>query len=309
MSARKTGCVIASFGRQLQVDLDAPEPIACVARGRKAEAVVGDRVEIALTSPNQGVIEAVLPRTNLLYRSDAMRSKMFAANITQLLIVIATQPSFADGLVGRALVAASAAGIAPVIVLNKVDLLDLLPAAHQRVAEWKALGFPVLEVSAKKDPEGLERILRAQLQDQHSIVMGQSGMGKSSIVNVLAPQARAATQEISMVLHSGKHTTTATRLYWLDEKKSSALIDSPGFQEFGLAHLDPAEIERGFPEFAAASDCKFYNCTHRHEPGCGILAALQAGTITPSRHALYRMLIEERAYADGILKNMGKKRT
>jgi ribosome biogenesis GTPase len=270
------------------------ERIACVVRGRKNEAAVGDAVAVAAAAPGQGVIEAVLPRTNLLYRSDAFKTKVFAANVTRLLVVVATSPSFSDELVNRALVAARAAGIEPFIVLNKVDLAEAAESSRQRLAGHRALGVRIVECSAKYATQAMLDELAPILSGHVSIVMGQSGMGKSSIVNLLVPEAKAATREISEALHSGKHTTTSTRLYWLDAQRHSALIDSPGFQEFGLAHLTREDIEQGFPEFAPhRTACRFYNCTHRHEPGCGVLAALEAGQVGIKRHALYAALIAE----------------
>lgn len=290
----ETGLVVASFGRRLEVEDAHGGRVVCVVRGRRNEAAVGDGVRFAATSPGEGVIEDILPRTNLLYRSDEFRSKVFAANVTRLLIVVATSPGFSDDLIDRSLVAARAVDVEPVIVLNKVDLVASLEAARARLAPYRALGVPVVECSAKFEADAMREHLMPVLEGQRSIVMGQSGMGKSSIVNLLVPEARAATREISEALDSGKHTTTATRLYWLDPQRRSALIDSPGFQAFGLAHLAREEIEHGFPEFAPfRTQCRFYNCTHRHEPGCAVLAALAGGRITARRHALYATLIDE----------------
>jgi ribosome biogenesis GTPase len=189
------------------------------------------------TSDDQGVIEAIQPRTSLLYRSNEIRQKLIAANVDQLVIVVATEPAFSDELVARALLAAESEEIEPLIVLNKCDLIDKLPAARAQLAVLRRTRLPHLELSACDHAEDL----RPDLQGKTSVLVGQSGMGKSTLVNALVPEANAATREISQALDSGKHTTTHATLYHLDA--DSQLIDSPGLQEFGLGHLDRQEIE------------------------------------------------------------------
>ena len=289
----QTGRVVAAHGRHYAVELDGGGVRQCYPRGKKAgAAAVGDRVRIRPQGRDEGAIEAVLPRANLLYRSDEMRTKQFAANVDLLIVVVAVRPQFSDDLLGRALAGAWAAGVQPLIVLNKVDLADGLDAARRRLAPVARLGVPVLELSAL-DGAAVHAALAERLAGRTSLLLGQSGMGKSTLLNALAPQAQAATREHSEALGTGRHTTTSTRLYHLPPPGGD-LIDSPGFQAFGLQHLTPGDIERGFPEFAGpARLCRFYNCAHRHEPGCGVLAALQAGDIDPSRHALYERLLQE----------------
>jgi len=249
-------------------------------------------VEFALTSKNQGVIEAITDRKTLLYRSDQYKSKMLAANLTQLLIVVATEPSFTDDLVSRALVAAESSGIKPHLILNKVDVTESLEKARQRVGLYAKLGYPVHEVSAKGDPEGARSLLTKLMQGQSTILIGQSGMGKSSLINLLIPDAEIATREISAALDTGKHTTTFTRLYHMDE--NSYVIDSPGFQEFGLHHLSEGMLERAFPEFLPyLGNCKFYNCHHHAEPNCAILEAVKSGAISEMRHQMFEQLVHE----------------
>lgn len=293
MKAR--GQVVAAFGRHFTVEFADGTHRQCYPRGKKASAAVGDFVTVAPEGVDGGAIEAVADRRNLLFRSDEMRTKQFAANVDQLLIVTATEPEFSDELVGRALVGARSVGIAPVVLLNKIDRAASLPRARERLAVVAALGIPVLELSAR-DTEAARRALAPLLAGRTSLLLGQSGMGKSTLLNDLVPRAAAATQEHSQALGAGKHTTTSTRLYRVPAEiaPDAALIDSPGFQAFGLQHLDAEQIQNGFPEFEPyLGKCRFYNCTHIHEPGCAVLEALRAGAIAPQRHALYARLLEE----------------
>ncbi len=291
------GTVLAAHGRHYLVEA-AELPLNCVTRGKKSDVAVGDVVEYKLTSPNQGVIESITERKTLLYRSDQYRSKLLAANLTQLFIVVATQPGFADDLISRALVAAEAGGIKPHLVLNKIDMLDLLPAAQKRLELYRSLGYPVHEVSAKTNPEQTLATLLPLLEGQSTILIGQSGMGKSSLINLVIPDAEIATREISMALDTGKHTTTFVRSYKLNAR--SIIIDSPGFQEFGLHHLSEGMLERAFPEFRPyLGNCKFYNCHHHTEPGCAVLAAMQTGAVSQMRHDMYEQLVHEAAQTLG----------
>lgn len=259
---------------------------------KKSDVATGDRVRLTATSADQAVIDEILPRDTLLYRSDQYKSKLLAANVTQLFIVVATEPGFSDDLISRSLVAASAAGITARLVLNKTDLTQLLPAARAKLALYERLGYPIHEVSAKADPTATLAVLQPLMSGQSTILIGQSGMGKSSLIQRLVPDANIAVQEISQRLDSGKHTTTFTRLFELDAQ--TTVIDSPGFQEFGLHHLTEGMLERAFREFAPAlGKCRFYNCHHVSEPGCAILQALEEGSVTADRHQLYLQLRHE----------------
>ncbi|TDK67432.1 ribosome small subunit-dependent GTPase A [Sapientia aquatica] len=291
------GTVMAAHGRHYLVEADSVL-FNCVTRGKKSDVAVGDVVEYKLTSKNQGVIEAITERKTLLYRSDQYRSKLLAANLTQLFIVVATEPGFSDDLISRALVAAEAGGIKPHLVLNKIDVLDLLPHAKRRLETYQAMGYPVHLVSAKTNPEQTLATLMPLLEGQSTILIGQSGMGKSSLINLLIPDAEIATREISAALDTGKHTTTFVRSYHLNA--NSIIIDSPGFQEFGLHHLTEGMLERAFPEFRPhLGHCKFYNCHHHTEPGCAVLAAVASGDITKMRHEMYEQLVHEAAQTLG----------
>ncbi|MCC8403798.1 ribosome small subunit-dependent GTPase A [Paraburkholderia sp. MMS20-SJTN17] len=297
------GLVVAAHGRHYLV---APEDggalLQCFPRGKRSEVAVGDRVIYEPTSADQGVIVEIGERRNLLYRSDQYKSKLFAANLDQLLIVLATEPHFSEDLLGRALVAAEENALKPLIVLNKIDVTAALDGARKRLEPYRALGYPVLEVSIRVQPEAARATLSEHLHGHATLLLGQSGMGKSTLVNLLIPDAEVATREISTALNSGRHTTTFTRLYPLPQPDGTvagngaagALIDSPGFQEFGLHHLTEGRLERAFPEFRPLlPNCRFYNCHHLHEPGCAILEAVADGRVRRERHALYAQLVHE----------------
>lgn len=292
--ALRQGRIIAAHGRHFTVMLEDGSLRQCFPRGKKAGPAVGDIVQISLQGDQEGAIDRIEPRRNLLYRSDNQRSKQFAANIDLLLIVLATDPAFSEELAYRAQVAAASADIDVLVILNKIDIADKRDAARARLQTLHQLGVQVLELSAA-DAAATRAALLPRLQGRTALLLGQSAMGKSTLLNALVPDALAPTQEHSRALGAGKHTTTSTRLYALPEV-DGALIDSPGFQSFGLLHLSPGEIEHGFPEFAEPrKHCRFYNCTHQQEPGCGVLAALQAGDIAPERHVLYLRLLDELA--------------
>lgn len=288
-----SGTVIAAHGRHYFVEADAIK-LHCVTRGKKSDVAVGDIVNLKKTSLDQGVIESIAERKTLLYRSDQYKSKLLAANVTQLFIVVATEPGFSDDLISRSLIAAEAAGVAVHIILNKTDVAELMPKTRERLKPYAALGYPIHEVSARTQPEATCALLAPLLAGQSTILIGQSGMGKSSLINLLVPDADIATREISAALDTGKHTTTFTRLYRIGA--DTAIIDSPGFQEFGLYHLSEGMLERAFREFSPfLGSCKFYNCRHLIEPSCAVLAAVESGQITPMRHALYAQLLHESA--------------
>jgi ribosome biogenesis GTPase / thiamine phosphate phosphatase len=282
------GTIVSSYGKRFQVELtESKQRISCVTRGKKTDLTCGDVVTIQLTDKHEGVVESTLPRTTLLYRSNAFKSKMLAANVTQIVIVLATQPSFYEALLNRCLIAAEVAGIHVLIVLNKCDLADN-DSAKQKLALYTSLGYQVLSLSAKEDIS----TLKPYLHGHTSILVGQSGMGKSTIINALLPSELVRTQEVSQVLDSGKHTTTATHLYHLDE--ATQLIDSPGLQEFGLHHLSTSELEHAFVEFRPfLGKCRFNNCKHLQEPDCAITEAMKINQISPERLAIYKMLRTE----------------
>ena len=278
------GTIVAAFGRHYEIELADGRIATGYPKGKKSLLAVGDEVQL---SPN-GQIMAHGARRSLLYRSDAYRQKLIAANATQLLLVVATDPSFSDMLLSRALVAAEHQGLTTTIVLNKCDLVAALPAARKLLAPYIALGCRVIELSAKQDPSPLLPLLAGE----SSVLVGQSGMGKSTLTNALVPGAAAATRELSTALDSGKHTTTYARRYKLPQ--GGTLIDSPGLQEFGLKHLTAQEIEFGFAEFRPfLGQCRFRDCQHDAEPGCAIKQALAEGIIHPRRLDHFRRLRAE----------------
>ncbi|MES2152814.1 MAG: ribosome small subunit-dependent GTPase A [Pseudomonadota bacterium] len=288
-----TGTIIAAHGRHYLADVEGRK-LQCVTRGKKTNVAVGDIVNLKMTSEDQAVIESITERATLLYRSDQYKSKLLAANLTRLFIVVATEPGFADDLISRSLVAAEAAGIEAHLILNKTDVTELLPKARERLLAYTSLGYPLHEVSARANPDHAVATLLPLLAGQSSILIGQSGMGKSSLINLLVPDADIAVREISAALDTGKHTTTFTRLYALGD--GASIIDSPGFQEFGLYHLSEGMLERAFVEFGPyLGGCKFYNCRHLIEPQCAILAAVGEGKIARFRHTLYGQLLHESA--------------
>jgi len=280
------GQVVAAFGRHFEVETADGGLVSCVTRGKKGGVACGDRLRIEMTGPAQGVIKSIEPRASLLFRSDEFREKIIAANVTQIIIVVAARPSFYEDLVSRCLLAAEVAGLKVLIVLNKCDLEQETRAALGQLQLYRDLGYPLLTLSAKQDISPL----RPYLQGETSVLVGQSGMGKSSIINALLPDVQAHTREISQALNSGKHTTTHARLYHLDG--DSHIIDSPGLQEFGLAHVSAQDIAHAFVEFRPylGGRCRFSNCRHLVEPGCALLDAAAAGKIDPRRLEIYRKL-------------------
>ncbi|KKW67012.1 GTPase RsgA [Lampropedia cohaerens] len=321
----ETGLVVTGHGRHYVVESADGTRRICHPRGKKSQAVVGDRLQWRRAQAGQGddgMIEAILERRNLFYRQDAVRTKAFAANIDQVLVLLAADPVFSEWQLAKALVAAEAAGIEAVIGLNKQDLAPAYAAAWQRLAAYRqpvptapcgevaaeaASGpqacrplYPVLRLSLA-DPDGGTdyAALCERLRGRATLVLGPSGVGKSTLINRLVPNAQAQTAEISRALNSGRHTTTTTTWYWVDRASGTAVLDSPGFQEFGLHHIRRRDLARWMPDIAChAKGCRFHNCTHIHEPGCVVRAAVLAEDAPPSqpgiaasRYALYQSLL------------------
>jgi ribosome biogenesis GTPase len=292
-SALDLGLVVAGHGRHYIVETPEGERVICHPRGKKSDCVVGDRVRWQ-ASGDEGVIENVEARRNLLFRQDEWKTKSFAANLDQLLVLVAAEPVFSESQLARALIAAESAGIEARIVLNKIDLPSI-DAARERLRPYTAMGIDVIEVALKARADEARERLGDLLDGRASLVLGPSGTGKSTLINLLAPDAKAQVGEISQALNSGRHTTTTTRWYWIDgTERRSALIDSPGFQEFGLRQIDAQQLAGLMPDLREhASACRFYNCMHLHEPGCGVRAALERGEISPSRYRIYEEILSE----------------
>ena len=282
--------VIGTFGRTSLLEDDAGASWSAVRRGRRSDLVVGDRVVASASAPGQAAVESIEPRTSLLYRADAFRTKELAANIDQVIIVFASRPTFNLWFLWKALVAARAADIEGIVVRNKTDLDDGAEAAQTVVAQIGRLGWRTAAVSARSRPDETVATLQQITQGKSSLLVGQSGMGKSTLLNLLVPEAQARTREYSERLDLGKQTTTAAR--WFRLPYGGAVVDTPGFQEFGLAHLTPAQIVAGFPEFAShLGSCRFADCRHLVEPDCAIRAAVTAGEVASSRYDFYQSLI------------------
>lgn len=285
---RLEGRVIAVYGRRFEVECDDGRRRQCVVKAKRSGVACGDRVRVRPIGEREGMIEEILPRENLLYRSDFHREKLIAANVTRVLVVVAPRPGFSEELLNRCLVAAQSQHVAPVIVLNKVDLAEAAAQVRQQLALYEDLGYPVVPVSAKQDVSPL----RPYLEGHVAVLVGPSGVGKSTIVNALVPDARAATAEISEALDSGRHTTTSTRLYHLGP--GTDLIDSPGMQAFGLSHLELPALAAAFPEFRPLlSACRFNDCRHLEEPDCAVRAAAERGQVSERRLAMYQALARE----------------
>lgn len=288
------GLVVAGYGRHYVVETPEGRRLICHPRGKKSDCVVGDRVRWQ-SAGDEGVIEHVEPRRNLMFRQDEWRTKAFASNLDQILVVVASQPVFSESQLARALIAAESAGISARILLNKADLPQI-EAARARLAPYRRMGYEVIEAALKARPDEARQALMPVLSGRSTLVLGPSGAGKSTLINLLAPDAKAQVGEISQALNSGKHTTTSTQWYWLDEQRSTGLIDSPGFQEFGLRQVSAQELPGLMPDFREhVAACRFYNCTHMHEPGCGVRAAVERGDITETRHRIYAEILQELA--------------
>lgn len=288
--------VVASHGRHVLARHDDGSLWQVFSRGKKQEATVGDRVALEPSATDQAWLAAIAERTNLLYRSDQHRTKVFAANLDLVVLVLAPSPPLSPELVLRTWVACRVAGIDMLLLINKTDLLApgqdlaadvlrLLPADPSHPPE-------TLQTSLISDPDASRERLLKRMAGRQTLVLGQSGMGKSTLVNLLIPDAQAQTGEISSALNAGRHTTTHTRLYAVPG--GGTLIDSPGFQAFGLSHLSAAEIDGAFEWMLGfGGECRFYNCKHINEPGCSVIAAEVGGKLDPAWRAFYQSLQAE----------------
>lgn len=301
LGAGEPGVVISHFGQQIEIEaLEGDrrgQMFRCHQRGNLEPLVAGDRV---LWRPGEpvGVVEALLPRRNLLSRPSPFTGlRPVAANIDNIAVVIAPVPQPFANLIDRYLVAGEHMGVSPVLVLNKLDLLDALEPEQRAglgalLALYEGIGYRVLRVSSKTGT-GLDD-LREALKAHTSIFVGQSGVGKSALVNALLPGVNTLEGELSGGEIKGRHTTTAARLFHFPE--GGDLIDSPGIREFGLGHLEPEQLLAGFVEFRPFLDrCRFRDCKHGLEPGCRLREALERGEISPARMDSYLQILQSQS--------------
>ncbi|MGV0953560.1 MAG: ribosome small subunit-dependent GTPase A [Fluviibacter sp.] len=296
MSTTFSARIIASHGRHYVARDAAGKLWHCIARGKKREVAVNDLVMLTDlansgdVSQPQAVIDNIEPRQTLFRRSDLFKEKAIAANVDQVWFVVATEPSFDPELLSRCQVACAAEGINFTILLNKADLTDLLPKAEALIAPFAAIGIPVIRTSTLSG-QGMDD-LRNCISGKSTVLTGQSGMGKSSLINELVTDAKATIGEISHYLDTGRHTTTTVQAY--QQSADTTIIDVPGLQVFGLSHLSDEQILLAFPEFRPQlGDCRFRDCRHLNEPGCAFRSAVDVGTATAARLELMRRLLIE----------------
>lgn len=282
------GRVIVNHGHSLLIESDGGEVIRCEKRPRDPLAVAGDRVEWLGPRENPRLTR-VLPRSSVLRRPGGRGEvRVIAANIDIVVVVLAVEPMADPALVDRYLLAAEVDGIAAAVVLNKSDLLKPGDATDQVLTEFENLGYPTARVSTRTT-DGLDR-LRDWLRHRVGIVVGQSGVGKSSLVTALVPGAEVRIEALSAALGTGRHTTTNATLY--DLPGGGSLIDSPGVREFRLWPMPARDVARGFREIARhAPGCRFNDCHHRAEPGCAVIEALRQGRISQRRYRSYLSLL------------------
>ena len=288
MSTSATGCVVEAYGRRVLVERTDLTRVPCKLRGRNLSVVAGDDVRIELSpGDDEWTVTERLPRRNVLERSDSRgRSESLAANLDQLGVVIAPRPACDPFIVDRYFAGAAFAGIAPLLIVNKSDLPpDTGDLAY--VETFRNLGMPVVSVSARSGA-GLEALVH-QLSGRRSLLAGQSGVGKSSLLNALAGEAVRATGRLSEASGEGRHTTVSSailRAPW------GEIADSPGVRDYAPPVVPLKDVQQGFAEIASrAGDCRFLDCLHLREPQCAVQAAVASGSIDPRRYESYRRLL------------------
>ena len=289
------GVVVSRFGNRAEVENDQGQLISCHIRRALSDLVTGDHVNWEWVpeddDDNKGVITKIHERTSVLKRPIRYQGlKPVAANIDQVLVVTAVEPPFTDRILDRYLVAIEQSGIDAVLILNKTDLIIAGHPVRESMTIYQALGYKVIETSCKQDD--IAHALTDVLAHKTSVFVGQSGVGKSSLVNQILPEVKTDVASLSETSGLGTHTTTTSRLYHLDHE--AVLIDSPGIREFGMDHLDTQQIASGFIEIAEFSQqCKFRDCSHVKEPGCAVKQAVASGDIHQNRYDNYLYLYEE----------------
>ena len=285
------GLVITRFSRHVEVEDNTGQHIRCSIRPNLETLVAGDRVIWQNEGTNQGVVVSLYPRSSVLAKPTSMgQVKPVAANITQLIIVIAPKPEISWPLLDSYLVMAETLRLHAVILLNKTDLPCETLKEHI-IADYQKLNYPIIFTN-KNSVEGLNQLKEA-LNQQISVFVGQSGVGKSSLISAVLPhEENIATGELSEISELGRHTTSNSRYYHLPS--GGALIDSPGVREFSLWHIDANDIAYGYYEFKPyLSQCKFRNCTHKDTPHCAIIKAVHEGAISVKRYESFLKLCEQ----------------
>jgi ribosome biogenesis GTPase len=284
------GRVVIRHGATLGIEDDCGQIIQCQTRQNIGHPVCGDQVLWQRTGETTGVVTALQPRKSVLSRPDySGREKPLAANLTQLVVVLAPRPEPSGYLLDQYLVTAELIRVKPLIAINKIDLLEgeALTEFLDGFAHYETIGYPMVRVSAKLE-HGLDDLIE-RLNGETNILVGQSGVGKSSLINALLPELEVETGRLSEATGLGRHTTSSATLYHLPQ--GGELIDSPGVRSFRLTDLTREELEQGFPEFRPfVGQCRFHNCSHDHEPDCAILAAVNSGQITAQRLANFQRL-------------------
>lgn len=296
MSGPLVGTVLVAYGGHGVVRIDDGRRVDARFRRAVGRPCCGDRVRLTVGADGMAAVEQLMPRRNQFLRADARgRTQVVAANLDRVLVIVAPQPMPSQDLLDRYLVAVHSLDIEPVIVVNKVELgwPAQAPENVRHLDQYARLGYTVVYTSCKGAP-GIDELLPV-VRTGTSILVGQSGVGKSSLVRRLLPDLDIQVGELSRVTGKGTHTTTTTTIYRLGE--SGLLIDSPGVWEYGLWKLEDRELAQGFREFRPHLDrCRFNDCRHSSEPGCAVKAAVDSGGISPWRYAAYcRLLAQNQA--------------
>lgn len=281
LSDAESGLIIAHYGATIDVESAIGEVCRCHVRSNLPALVTGDQVIWHRDDDGGGVISAVEERRSILTRPDSRgRLRPVAANVDRIILVVSPAPRTPANLIDRYLVATAHDDIQPILLLNKHDLIDQAPELAEELKQYEALGYPTISASAKDDKD-LETI-QSLVKEGNSVFVGQSGVGKSSIIDRLLPGENLKVGAISEATGKGRHTTTTAKLYHIPT--GGQLIDSPGIREFGLWHTAPEDLDKGFPEiYRFAGECKFRDCTHTHEPGCRVKQAVDDGDVLARR--------------------------
>ncbi len=290
LGAEQEGRVIAHYGTQVDIEYGNNESIRCFLRANLDPVITGDRI-VWQRGEDLGVVVSRHPRSSLLSRPDTYgKLKPVAANVDQIIVTIAPQPEFFTNLIDRYLVVAELNHIKPLILINKADLIDDENAEkfEDLKESYSGIGYQVLLFSAKTEI-GVNALI-SQLRDKTSILVGQSGVGKSSILKLLMPEEEIQVGQLSDAKNKGRHTTTHSQLFHFSG--GGECIDSPGIREFGLWNLEAPDVIKGFVELNALTDqCKFRDCSHNHEPGCAIQNARKEKAISETRFISYQRIV------------------